>query len=256
MTSPVFILGMPRTGSKLVQYNLNNFSDFCIINEAHVLSHKSIRFLLALKDYRSGATSQSGFAEKILSKYFEGGFWWADEHAYTVFSISHHIEKEQLASSPLGVLEQIMNIATLHYDKKRSGARHLVNIIFLPLLLKRFKNCRIIILHRKLIPIIRSKNSWYKTDHFSYMSYLYKFSNVITSLGMFLVVKFVSFLVHRKENVMTVHYEHLISKPDEVFRNICSFLSIPYTKSIARLDKVFDSSYNVDSQLPPDCKDK
>ncbi|UZS00185.1 sulfotransferase family protein [Chondrinema litorale] len=248
-TEPVFIVGMPRTGSKIYKNIINYHSDINISPEIFYLTPNWIRKdFIQLTQSLIGETSSDNSLDKLASLMFENKFfgtYWRDIKG----------EKKdmlKLLKGTNGSFKEIF-IAILEYDaqinnKVKLGAKFPVHITKAHELQQWFPKAKFIHINRHPLAIYNSQ----KRKHIKNKT---NFTSKILTLTKVFLVTIITYRSSYKfnrankgnKNYELFEYEKLTSNPEDQIRRLCDFLAINYKPEMLQ-PPVKDSSYQINSQ--------
>lgn len=265
LTAPIFIVGLPRTGSKLLMniVNGNTAADYHIANEVQFFGHSFLgRVLQGRRGVMSIVESEINGAgeicwERVTDRLYSGeakGVHWNGLTAGWL-----NIPKSRLLHSlsqsdntPKSIYETIL--ATQEAQHRGYGDKSGPNLYFIDELLRWFPDGKVLHIirdprailtsqHKRLLAMIEDKGkrggivTRLKKLCYSPIIVLY----ILTYWGYAARVD-KRFSRSHPENYLGVQFEKLVMKPEETTRKICQFLSIPWDAAMISPAKR-DSSY-------------
>lgn len=222
----VFIVGVGRSGTTLLQSMLNAHPDVCFPPETHF-------FRLYI---------QSGKFDKLLIKNGVNGLaahLKCDKYLKRLeldidkLFVPFRVNKQSPSAVEFYLL--LLSEYAKRFKKKIIGDKDPRSIEFLSALHRYFPNASIIHMIRDPRDVIvsRMKADWSKNRNFMHHVFTYK---VQIQIGREMGERLF------KGRYFELLYEQLLKDPDETLRNVCNFLSIPYSSKM--LD-FFDSAKEI-----------
>ncbi len=240
----IFIVGMPRTGSKVYQNIISSNSDIHISNEIHYINPKWIRKDAAsIIDDEIGKIDSEAKLQKLVdycfaTKFF-GTYWnWmkgTKEELYTLI--------EQSDRSHQAILESVLIFDAAAHGKQKAGAKFPVHVTQSQILFDWYPNCKVLHLTRNPLAIYASQ----KKKHRGWQEgNLKKFIATCKILmGTFISYK-IAFKFHEKNAsnpaYVLFRYEDLTTQPEAVIKRICEFVDIDFKDEMLN-PPAKDSSY-------------
>lgn len=265
LTGPVFIVGLPRTGSKLLMNIINNnaLANYHIANEVQFFGHSFLgRVLQGRRGVMPIIESERNDAgqicwERVVDRLYSGeakGVHWNGLTAGWL-----NIPKSKLLTSlsqtdetPKAIYEAIL--ATQEKQYSAYGDKSGPNLYFIDKLVKWFPD-------GKIIHIIRDPRAILTSQHkrlLSMLDHKSRSSKIVTRIKKLcyspIIVLYIltywgyaikvdnRFARSHPQNYMRVQFEELIVKPEETTKRICQFLSVPWDPKMVAPAKS-DSSY-------------
>jgi len=226
-SSPVFIVGTPRSGTTLLAAILANHSAYSCGPETHFFSYLTKKIEKKLLNPKNWPYSAADF---ICSLKLE------NEYIYKLYSITKEEIIEFLKNREPSIPAVLESLTLQHANKQKKyfwiekTPRHL---LFIPQILKYYPNAKIIRIIRDCRDVSLSllKVPWgYKTPlQGVYRCWLDEICSQKFSHSYFLV-----------------KFEDLLMSPEKTLKNICNFLGVPYEPSMLRY-------YNASARL---CSEK
>jgi hypothetical protein len=265
LTKPIFIVGLPRTGSKLLMniINGNTIANYHIANEVQFFGHS---FLGRLLQGRRGVmpiiqseTNAAGeicwprVIDRLYSGEAKGVHWNGLTAGWLNIPKSRLLQSlSQSDNTPKSIYEAIL--ATQEEPYRGYGDKSGPNLYFIDELLQWFPDGKVLHIirdpravlssqHKRLLSIIENKSgssgfvTRLKKLCYSPIIVLY----ILTYWGYAARIDKRLSLSH-PENYMGVQFEELITKPEETTRRVCQFLAIPWDPAMIAPPKR-DSSY-------------
>jgi len=248
---PVFIVGMPRTGSKIYQFAINDNSEVKISHEIFFLAPQWSR-----KDVQSIIRDEIGaldndqsleqLADMIFARKFNGTYWnLIDGDRQKFLKLLRDCDRSSKA-----VLKCILEFDALKDGKSMIGAKFPVHITDANTLLNWFPGARIVHLNRNPLAIYSSQKKKHGRGAKS-------FPGKIISLLKVLLGTVASYRSstrfylkhHQKENYALFNYEDLVQDPEAQIRRLCQFIGVEYKDEMLNLP-YRDSSYDRPGVVP------
>lgn len=221
-TGPIFLVGMPRSGTKLLREVLNNHSQIGITGfESHFIPyyHKNIGKFGDLKQLPNFERFYEEFSRSVFFKRLTENDHFIDAKSW--------YEQVDDWSYP-GVVEAFYAAYAKHKNKTIWGDKTPFYLVILPLLKTLFPKAKFVHIIRDVRDYSMSlKKSWYKNIYRSAQRWhdsVAKCRNDGKKLG--------------DENYFEVRYEHLVDSPADTAASICDFLKIPYEPDMVQLKRV------------------
>jgi hypothetical protein len=220
---PVFLVGMPRSGTKLLRDLLNNHSQIAIApNESHFIPHfySNLERYGDLQDRSNFARFFRDFGETVFFRLVTKQRSFIDEQSwYDAVQVWTYA----------GVVEAFYRSYATTQHKTIWGDKTPFYLLILPLLRKLFPEARFVHIIRDARDYALSlKKGWGK--------------NVLRSSQRWhdAVAKCRHDGAALKDDYLEVRYEQLVDEPASVLRNVCSFLSVPYEETMTTLKQPAD----------------
>lgn len=194
-TAPVFIVGMPRTGTTLVDRILSSHSEMTAAGELG-------DFGLELKRM-SGTPSRHLLDPETLDS-------------------ANSIDLEALGQNYLSQVRSTLGISGRFTDKMP------FNIFYVPIILQALPNARIVCLRRHPADTVLSNYRQLFATAFSYYTYAYDLKWTAR-----FIVQFEQLVEHFQKNMpadrfVCVHYESLVEETESTVRRLLDFCELPY----------------------------
>ena len=265
LTKPIFIVGLPRTGSKLLMNMINNnrAADCYIANEVQFFGHSTLGRILqgrrGVMPIIDGARNEDGKVDwgRVVDELYSGkarGVHWNGLSAGWL-KIPRNKLLETLSGTD-GTPKSIYEAILITQEKEYSayGDKSGPNLYFVDKLVQYFPDA-------KILHIIRDPRAIVTSQHKRLLSILQhksRSSPAVTRikqalLGPIVVLYILTYWgyavrIDRRlskthpDNYMLVRFEDLVSAPEETTKKICGFLSIPWDEGMTSPPKR-DSSY-------------
>jgi hypothetical protein len=248
----VFIVGLPRTGSKLVENILRN-SPHINYESAGEVGYVGHLITPGVRDEmkKIGDMAKDANVHKLVDYFYTRtpriGFWLCLKHVDR-----DKVLQELLASdrTEKGIYEVILRIHTTVTDKTVLGDKTGPNLYHVPTLVKWFPHAKIIHLLRDPRAILASE--WRRRmEVYPKGSYfpvklgkpIYGFSIVLHMT----IVWLNAVRLHRRyekrypQNYHLIRFEDLVSEPEKSVRELCVFLGIEFDPKMLRPKQVHSS---------------
>jgi len=227
---PVFIVGMPRTGSKIYKNIINAHTPINISPEIFFLTPKWIRsdFLRTAKRLVGDMTRDENIA-KLSDLIFQG-------HFFGTYYRSIAGNKDRLTEllrqsnrSPKGLLEALLRFDAEQHMKESIGAKFPVHITRAQTLVDWYPDARFIHINRHPLAIYSSQ----KRKHLkNSVGALRRLVTVLSVLAATVTSYRASYKFHlrnrQRPNYIFFQYEDLVSNPDVQVRRLCDFLEVQF----------------------------
>lgn len=248
---PVFVVGCPRTGSKIYMNILRSCSEIDVMPEIHFLQpiwlHRD--FVRSVKRNVGDLEKDSNIPKLIDLMYSGklcGSFW-------RLIDLDRERLQNQIMSSDRlskSIFEILLKEHAVSRGKTTWGAKFPVHFSYIPKLLEWFPECRI-------IHLIRDPRAIYSSQAYKHL--LLKWPNsrlgeVLIRLVMFVYVNIIyrwAIKTHNRfkhfDNYYLSQYENLILDPEGNLKRLCHFLKIDFRQDML-YPPVVDSSYGKSQQ--------
>lgn len=202
-SAPVFIVGLPRTGTTLVEKIIAQHSDVqkCGENEQFTLLASDL--MKELDKCSSDKSSTDKDVDEVLAKYYD---------------------------------KYILNskITSKYFTDKMPH-----NVNYIPLILKVFPTAKIICMDRNPLDILMSIFKLNFSDGHSYacdLGCIASYIEMIHSLSK-------KYINEYPENVVRVRYELLVESPQEIMRSVFDFIGLEWNDAFLDVEKNTEPSY-------------
>lgn len=216
MKSPIFIVGLPRSGTTLMRYCLNRHSAIFISPETHFFQEifGSRRLLPTPGSYH--------YAVEVVNRLFR-----------PVKHKDPSLEKFQCLKSSLvneivtntcshkTTFEAILKAFAAYKGKKIWGEKTPTHLYFVSHLVKYFPNAKIINLHRKAKPNIAS-NIISPNINYSFYKACAQYKLCL------------DFIERYSEHFYNVWYEEFVTNPEKILNKVCQYLDVQYETSMVQ----------------------
>lgn len=255
MTEPIFIIGIPRSGSTLWSNIIAQDAEVMRFGEMHFLNpwHRDFRYFLRKE---IGDLSNNGAVDLLADKLFSGNQWeglrgnyWEQIQKKQPEVLKQHIRESLLASDRS--LASIFRIVVDESARIRGYTRCLIKFpvyfSYLGLLKRWYPNARIIHITRDPRATAISKTS----DPGGTLKRLIKYPRIRIAIQyvmkIFVIVQYVwSSRVHKRfkdsNNYALFHYEDLLSDPEKTIRELCEFAGLKFNSNMLNPQKGQPSS--------------
>lgn len=227
----LFIVGLPRSGTKLLRELLNNHSNIFMPSiEAFFIPHIINKY----HNKKLNLTEATEVVKEIKNSVFF--FYYLKENT---FDFDKFIEEDVTCKDIINNIWFEIAYQQGKGDAEILGDKTPRNIAHIALLLEEYPEAKIIhIVRDPRDNAISAKNKWNKHIFRTAYKWQQAISKVID-------------LNPDKSRFMELKYEDMISNPEKELRNICSFLNIDYEKEMHELrlkldigDKIDRTNYN------------
>lgn len=241
---PVFVIGCPRTGSKIYLNAISNNSEVNISPELHILNPRWLHpdFVRTVEN-RIGTLNDQKSKDKLLQlideEKFYGSFWHMNRINTT--SLKERLENREWIPKEIfkAILEED---AEQNNGGGRIGAKFPVHFSYIPKLIEWFPNC-------KVIHLTRDPRAIYNSQLFKYYN---KEKNKNKKYLLRCVILFYIIIIYKwdykvynnyryKENIMLSRYEDIVFHFDSQMKKICNFIGINYTPEMKKLPLIGSS---------------
>jgi hypothetical protein len=242
----IFIVGLPRTGSKLLENILRNSSqiNYESAGETHYVGH-FITSGIKSDIKKIGDMSEDVNIHELLDYLYTGtpnkGFWrhLKRDHSDQINVDRKKFLQELLASdrTEKGIYEVILRIHTTVTDKTILGDKTGANLYHIATLVEWFPQAKIIHLLRDPRAILASE--WKRRMKIYPVGFYLpvKLGKPLYSLGIVLHITIIwlyAIRLHRQyekrypQNYRLIRFEDLVSEPEKSVRELCEFLDIEF----------------------------
>jgi hypothetical protein len=265
LSKPVFIVGLPRTGSKLLMniINSNALADYHIANEIQFFGHsflgrvlqgrRGVMPIIESERDAAGRICWERAVDRLYSGEVKGVHWNGLKAGWLNIPKSELLKNlSQTDETPKSIYAAILGTQEKQYSGY--GDKSGPNLYFIDELLKWFPDGKVIHIirdpravltsqHKRLLSVLDHKNrsskivTRIKKICYSPIIVLY----IITYWGYAIRVD-KRFTKSYPQNYMRIQFEELIAKPEETTKRICEFLSVPWDPKMVAPPKR-DSSY-------------
>jgi hypothetical protein len=268
----VFIVGLPRTGSKLVVNVLNHCTDtVCDIMPETFFLGRFLRPGVRHKMRRLSPESTEVQVQAVVDDMCRGRFsvfpgdYWSALASGDLGACQDTIRRRLLASdrSDKAIYTSMLQCRQADVASAILGDKTGPHLYHVPTLMAWFPDCKIVhtfrdpraILaseHKKLIKQYQNRASRYLTQGKTFKSFLMNSSIPLISILVIVYVKMawiLSTILHKKyEKQYPNHYyllkfEDIVEEPEKTIKKLCDFLQITYHKKMLCPPKK-DSSFN------------
>lgn len=221
--SPIFIVGVARSGTTLLSMILNAHSLIAISPETHYFDE----FCPKYKRDRcfSSEASFKVFVEKFLGSVHVRTFnFTTDELGNLTRQIVYRKQR-----SHRNILESMLSFYAYKHNKKIWGEKTSPYVNFIKLILDAFPNARIIQVIRDPRDVILStqKVPWGIKNMANQLTY-WKKSVTISE----------HFKCLHKHNYLEIRYEDILASPEDTVRKVCLFLQVPFEPGMLQYYKI------------------
>jgi len=244
-----FIVGTPRSGTKIYQHGLNNLPKVKVYHEMHFLRPKWIgkdttSEIIEMVDDLKNENVLIQIIRLIVKGSFIGSFWKSSE----INKINKKRLYLSLASSRLtskSFIEKVLNEVNVSYNSELVGVRASVHSQYIKVLRTWFPNSKILCIIRDPRAVYTSLVKNHIKQHKSEGYFFENITKLKRLIQVLIIYKMLVFTVDKfkdDSNFMLVRYEDCITDSASVFKKVCNFLDIEYSSSVLNFPRV-DSSY-------------
>lgn len=229
--APLFIVGMPRSGTTLVSMLLNAHPEVAVTPETHYFT----RFA-RVGERRGAFASAAGrrllIGEMLKSKVFSAFGFTEDE----VEGILDGVE-----AAPLPGHRDVLAVIAGAYAKKNGkvqwGEKTPGHVLHLDRVLESFPEARVVNVVRDArdVSLSLGRVPWQKGNLLSHLSDWRRCTRAASRVA--------------GDNVLTVRYEDVISSPHEAVERICAHVRVPFDKGM--LEYPYKARPNFDTAVEP-----
>ncbi len=246
--SPIFIVGLPRSGSTLWSNVISNHPDVAQFTEVHFLSvwHKDFRYILK---HHVGDLSKEKNVKKLIDVMFskdhvidpQNSIWfWKQMRSLEIKGLKEALYNRIMASEnrDIGALfRMLIEEATRCKGCGRAVVKFPVYPAYLGCLIKWWPEGRIVYISRDPRALAASKTNDPGGVVERIRRYPWTKSFVPFICRYFAVFQYIwASRVHSRfeglSNYRLFLYEDLVSKPEEVIRELCDFCMLDYNESM------------------------
>lgn len=239
---PVFIIGCPRTGSKIYLNAISNFSEVNISPELHILDpvwlHQDFKRVVNKRIGRlDNVASKKKLIKLIDSEVFFGSFWYMNR-------ISGKDLRERLKNkewTTKNLFQAILKEDAKNKNKNRIGAKFPVHFSYVDKLFEWFPNC-------KVIHITRDPRAIYSSQLFKHLKKKENKKGIISRLIILLYIIFIYKWDYRiymrnvdRDGYLLSKYEDIVLDFDSKMKSICQFIGIEFKKEMRNIQVVGSS---------------
>lgn len=210
---PVFVIGMPRSGTTLLSVMLNSHSQLAISPETHYFTkYKHIGDMII-------NTSDKAVKRKLISQLLQ-----SQEVADMKFSSSEMTDIAESLTHDMElthakILGTILRQYAAKQGKERWGEKTPGHYRFVPIIKANFPDAKFISILRdpRDISLSLRKVPWSSNNIFHHAWHWKQYVRLSNR-----------YALQYKEHYLEVKYEDLLSNPTKVVRSICNFLNLPF----------------------------
>jgi hypothetical protein len=218
---PLFLVGLPRSGTKLLRELLNNHSEVCLtIKESNCIPY----FYHRMPQY--GRLQDPRFFDRFYQDFSKTKFFKRLDES-SGFINKDSWAKKVTSWSYAGVLEAYYQAYAHHFNKRIWGDKTPSYLVQVPLLKKLFPVARFIHIVRDARDQALSINKVYGKNIFTSAQ---RWNDGIVKFRRD-VKKFVP------SDFLEIRYEDLIDLTEMTMRKVCAFLGIQYEPAMSELNK-------------------
>jgi hypothetical protein len=230
---PIFIVGMPRSGTKLLRDLLNNHSRIAIApNESHFIPdfHNRIERYGALQDRSNFSSFYRDFSQTIFFERVTAGNPFINEQSW------HDCVKDWTYA---GVVEAFYLAYAHSKGKLIWGDKTPYYLAVIPLLKSLFPRAKFVHIVRDVRDYCLSLNKGWNKNIYRSAQRWYDVVRKGRRDGRDLPLG----------DFHEVQYEQLVDAPGDVLRGICGFLSLPYEAAMTNLQRPVDHGGDASNRL-------
>jgi hypothetical protein len=238
--APVFIVGCPRTGSKIYMRIINQSNSINITQE---ISLKMPKWKSCdLHKVAGRKLGKEKDISPIVSSLYSHEYYYCKwpNMGITLDDLLRCVESAE--KNTKGIFESILTLNARHNNKVTIGAKFPVHLQYTDLLRQWYPDCRIIHIIRNPLAIFYSQIQKYsKTDAWERIkgNWIFQAINIYyysrCAVGIHKTYK-------KDNNYLALKYEDTVFNPEEQCKKLCDFLHINFNKSMLDIS-VFDSSF-------------
>ena len=231
MTSPLIVVGMPRSGSTLLTRILNESPDLFIVNDFYYLQYvDSVNGFTSVDNELSQTLAKEVLdrikarIERLDSPELECGLYFSESNERELENfVRDNCQKDTFTWSEL--LEKIMTFSASLIDKKKWGYNTPQDYLHIDRLEKHFPQAKFIYLMRDPRAVLRSyknvqSNGYHETN---------RYHPIIQTLAWRTAMQ--SFLTRKSHNnCILIRYEDLIGNTDRELSRIGQFIGTQFHK--------------------------
>ncbi|MGK0388475.1 MAG: hypothetical protein ACI94Y_001205 [Maribacter sp.] len=228
MKVPVFIVGVPRSGTTLLTDLLNRTGQIIFPPETHYFGgvwrkHQDI------ENYPKEKVAE--LLDRTISQSAIKEFRFSDEEKEAIIST---VLSSKVSHS--NILDAIVSQYAKRYNIPNWGEKTPTHAYYIKPLLEAFPKAKIILITRDPRDVVLSlqKVPWYKGSLLFYMKQWKEFLHVKKEVP--------------SKQFFKIRYEDLITAPQEKMKELCQFIDIPYSADIFSDKEVDIHSFNVESE--------
>lgn len=209
----IFIVGMPRSGTTLLQLLLSSHSKIALTQETHFF-----RLFWERREKYGNLMKDNNF-NKLYKDITDCRFIKKLE----IQNLEKIIKTVNRNNFYKEFIQAILKKKAIDKDKKFSGEKTPGHLLYTEEIIKMFNNVKIINIIRNPIDVISStiKTSWNKKSLLKNVKRWNKYIELA-----------IKYNIEFKENFYIIIYERLVQNPDTELKNLFNFLKIEYEKEI------------------------
>jgi hypothetical protein len=219
--SPIFIVGMPRSGTTLLSKILSSHSNICIAPESHFLNYWMQRFSF------TSIQEDSGFEEFWQAFIHSERFSYFEIDSTQLFSVVKFASEDRAQLFFSTLLKQFSK----KEKKSRWGEKTPAHYAYIDKLLEWYPNARILYVVRDPRAVAASMKNvpWGGNRVIAYST---RWKDSIKHLKKWVC----------DYRVLKVQYEHFVINPEKYLRQICSFIGEDFQSQLLTSDKLYNDS--------------
>jgi len=248
LNTPVFIIGLPRSGSTLWSKVLSSHPDVTQFAEMHFLTiwHRDFRYVLK---HHAGDLSREQDVARLIETIFSQepvtgmgqGFWfWYQIRSLEEKGLKQSLYKRIMDSEDreIGTLFRIIiEEATRCRGSNRTVVKFPVYPVYIGRLTEWWPGCRIVHVSRDPRALAASKTNDPAgvaglIRRYPRMKSVFQFSGKYFAIFQYILASRVHARFNDLPNYSLFLYEDLVSRPDEVIRELCEFCQLDFDESM------------------------
>ena len=240
---PVFIVGAPRSGSRIYLSLFNTHTEINMIEEPHLLNPWWLHPDFARTTRRRvGDLKIEVNVDRMLDLMYSRGYY---GYFWEYQQLNRNSLKKRIVDSDRSlksIFEAILEESLTLSDKAIPGAKYPVHVSFVPTLLAWFPDC-------KIIHLVRDPRAFFSSQLFKWArtSKHGKYAYFIPMLAHVIIQFTWSAKVYERHkhlaNYYLARYEDVVSQPTVEIEKLCDFLKIQFRQDMLNIP-VIDSSFS------------
>ena len=227
---PVFIVGMPRTGSKMYRKLINSNTEFNISPEIFFLTPWWSRSdFMQVTSRAIRASRDDASLARVANMVFDGAYFGSyfrgiggDRDALKVLLCASD-------RSDKGLFDALLKFDALRKGKLRTGAKFPVHIASADILFQWYPRARFIHINRHPVAIYVSQKRKHLENARGTLRRAFTVIKVLLATIVSYRCSYGFFRRHRhKANYLLCQYEDVVTDPERHIRRICAFLRVPF----------------------------
>ncbi len=210
MEKPIFIVGVPRSGTTLLRMMLNAHSKIAIAPETHFFR------LFWANRYKYGDLSNKNNFKKLWNELVECKYF-KDLKLKDVQKIYKRLLDGE--RSYKSIFERLLKEYAKQNNKPRWGEKTPAHLLYLEIILSFFPSAKVIHIIRdpRDVALSFKKVPWGTNDVFSVARIWNKYMSIADNF---------------KDKILEIRYEDLIANPESILRNVCDFIEERFEKQM------------------------